>query len=225
MGQGPGEGLDAADGEAEIQAGVADELELLAAGFLEDAVEQFLVAQQGGDDHVLEVEHRVDVGFDVDHDLPHHRRRFRLDAPHDQVLHRLRRRFPQARRVVRRHRAGDVVHHFQQRFFDHLGDALRVELVEHVLGADQAVGQQVAGDAGHDRGLARHDALPAQVGRLEADELDRLEHHADRDDLGDEADDRRHERHRDVDDPVLLHIRDDVVPALHLDFPGPLNLF
>jgi hypothetical protein len=51
----PDRHLHDADHRAEVQPGPGDELELLVARLLEDAVEQFLVLDQTSDNHVLEV--------------------------------------------------------------------------------------------------------------------------------------------------------------------------
>ena len=83
-----------------------------------------------------------------------------------------------------------------------LRDQVGIEARDDLLRRDQVAGHRVDGDAGHPRRAPRHDALPAEVG-LDADELERLEHHLDRDELGDVADQRRDERDAEVDVPVV----------------------
>ena len=205
MGQGPDHGLNNTDGKPKPDTGIADKLELHMTGFQEHPVEQFLVPHQGIDDQILEVEHPVNIAFDILHDLLDHVRGFFLDALNHQPFHRFRSRLPQARLVLRRNLTGDVVHRANQRIANFFRHPMRVELVENILRLEQPFHHQVTGDAGHGGRLARNNALPAQK-RADTHKAERLEHHLDGHHLGAITNRRGHEGHGQIQQPVGLDV-------------------
>ena len=189
--------LNQSDVEAEIQAGSDQEPERVGPGLLEHPVQHSLVADQVGDDHVLQIEDLIEVLAQDGQHVPCGRGCSALNVRDHGALGGAGHGGPYPRLVLGHDRLNDFVGRVVQRAFEFFRQLVRVYARKELIRSEHLGGDGIDSDPGHLGGMLRDLPLPAEVG-ADALELDRVEDHLHGDDLGKPPQNGRREGHGDV---------------------------